>query len=1034
MKIKKIHIDCFGKFEDYDLELSDGLNVIYGQNEDGKSTLMAFILMMFYGYSGKSRDLLKNPRDKYRPWNGKEMKGYVLFEHKGLLYRLERTFGKSNSSDKVSILDEITGETIKGASQKDPGQEFFGLGEEAFAKSVFIGQGGILVDASGKKDEITEKLLNLVTTGSEDVSYKKAVDTLSTAMESLESKSGRLGSLVKAKEKVQELKELRRTAEIDELDKKYELSKIEDLRKKLLEEETQYRSFKEQLRVLDYHGEKEKLEEALSREEKLAQAEEALAASKEKLKTSEGDLTEEKVEEISEMLRAQESLSFSLKAEEERRDKLSEQLQAFQKEPVLSVEEEVLVLLRNKEEALEQQKEERTSLLGQLDQVKKREDLWEKRQHTERDHSQAKAEFDQLKASADIKKQEFQEKAEELSTLRDQRETLLEEIKKLQISLGVQEEKVRNSRDREASERSEGNHRIEEARERLQDARKPKEFLEEVPSGKTVHKGLLGSAVLLTLLSLLAGILWEPYYLGGLLLALILGILSVRKTQATTRTIQKTDEALVRKREEELQSVQRETEEKIHRATTLLSDALQEKDRQENLLTEKERTFTDITATWKQRKEAADLLEVEVNADKMELTRKEMSVSSLMKDLEELEELWIAAEGPKEYPSRETLETRLAEIGKSEESLRSEIKELLTAYGAADYEALLTLHHQFRTHLDKVAEKKATLLTQEELCSTLREKETQGMENLLKRVSTYKEASDLLQATFLLKEMEEALEDYKEKLNYAAYLREGRKALEMSKSREEIQNERNVLQEAIRVLLGKEEYGQEDLDTLKREKERSEDLEKTVTTLKEEIVRLESELKEKYKHKKNLSQIDDELDFYKDKVEKRQQTYDALKLARTQLENAFSELQRSFGPKVNEKTEKIFEKLTDGKYQKVRVARDFSISVEDPERKSSYAWGFLSGGTIDQAYLSLRLAISDLVMNEEENLPIFLDDVFTQYDDERAYAGLQFLEDYAKKKEDPIQTVLFTCHRRLFDWASDMGEVHTSILTKTAQD
>ena len=219
MKIRKIHIDCFGKFENYDLELSEGMNVIFGQNEDGKSTLMAFILMMFYGYSGRSKDLSKNLREKYRPWNGNEMKGHVLFEHKGILYRLERTFGKSNSSDKVKIFDEITGETIKWASTKDPGQEFFGLGEEAFSKSVFIGQGGILVDASCKKDEITEKLLNLVTTGSEDVSYKKALDTLTSSMEALISKSGKQGALVKAKEEMARLKEERYEAEQDEMDK-----------------------------------------------------------------------------------------------------------------------------------------------------------------------------------------------------------------------------------------------------------------------------------------------------------------------------------------------------------------------------------------------------------------------------------------------------------------------------------------------------------------------------------------------------------------------------------------------------------------------------------------------------------------------------------------------------------------------------------------------------------------------------------------------------------------------------------------------
>ena len=234
-----------------------------------------------------------------------------------------------------------------------------------------------------------------------------------------------------------------------------------------------------------------------------------------------------------------------------------------------------------------------------------------------------------------------------------------------------------------------------------------------------------------------------------------------------------------------------------------------------------------------------------------------------------------------------------------------------------------------------------------------------------------------------------------------------------------------------RKLLGKENYTEEDLQKVRQGKEEQEALEKRIHSLREEITKKETELKEKYRHKKNLSQIDDELDFYKEKVDKRQRIYDALKIAREQLEGAFLELQRSFGPKVNEKTEEIFRRLTGGKYQKVRVTKDFSISVEDPERKSSYEWGFLSGGTIDQAYLSLRLAISDLMMSGEENLPIFLDDVFTQYDNERAYEGLRFLYEYAVKREDPIQAVLFTCHRRLFEWARELGNIDVMEIGRT---
>ena len=65
MKIKSIYISAFGGLKDKRLDFSDGFNIIYGDNENGKSTVMAFIKMMFYGTERGSAQLSKNPRKKY---------------------------------------------------------------------------------------------------------------------------------------------------------------------------------------------------------------------------------------------------------------------------------------------------------------------------------------------------------------------------------------------------------------------------------------------------------------------------------------------------------------------------------------------------------------------------------------------------------------------------------------------------------------------------------------------------------------------------------------------------------------------------------------------------------------------------------------------------------------------------------------------------------------------------------------------------------------------------------------------------------
>ena len=60
MKIKKLKINGFGKLKDKDIELKEGINIIYGKNEAGKSTLLKFITGMFYGVSKNKNSKSEN--------------------------------------------------------------------------------------------------------------------------------------------------------------------------------------------------------------------------------------------------------------------------------------------------------------------------------------------------------------------------------------------------------------------------------------------------------------------------------------------------------------------------------------------------------------------------------------------------------------------------------------------------------------------------------------------------------------------------------------------------------------------------------------------------------------------------------------------------------------------------------------------------------------------------------------------------------------------------------------------------------------
>lgn len=204
MKINKIYISAFGKFRDYTIDFTDGLNVIYGENENGKSTLMAFIKMMFYGSGRANSQLSKSPRLKYTPWSGEKMAGKIYFEHNGTNYCLEREFMKGDSTDKVRLTNTDLGtyETVS----SNVGYDFFTISSAAFDRTVFIEAIGGFSNDDEASGEINAKLSNMTLTGDEDISYQTVINRITDAKHNLMSKRGKTGKYDKGLIELDELK------------------------------------------------------------------------------------------------------------------------------------------------------------------------------------------------------------------------------------------------------------------------------------------------------------------------------------------------------------------------------------------------------------------------------------------------------------------------------------------------------------------------------------------------------------------------------------------------------------------------------------------------------------------------------------------------------------------------------------------------------------------------------------------------------------------------------------------------------------
>lgn len=211
MRIKSINITAFGGLKNKTVDFSDGFNVVYGDNENGKTTVMSFIKMMFYGSGRNSAQLSKNIRKRYTPWDGGVMAGSVDYELDGKNYRLEREFRNSDSTDKITLCDLDLG--LRQPVSGDIGVKLLGLSAAAFERSVFVGQLGAVEKDAAAEGEINSKLSNIVTTGDESVSFETVNKRLEKAKLALMSKSGRAGEYDKDIKVLSDLKERLKEAE-----------------------------------------------------------------------------------------------------------------------------------------------------------------------------------------------------------------------------------------------------------------------------------------------------------------------------------------------------------------------------------------------------------------------------------------------------------------------------------------------------------------------------------------------------------------------------------------------------------------------------------------------------------------------------------------------------------------------------------------------------------------------------------------------------------------------------------------------------
>lgn len=208
------HIEAtFGKLEHRSLSFSKGLNIIEAPNESGKSTLLAFLRVMLYGFPPRERGAMAD-KNRYAPWSLSPMRGTLTLTCEKGGITLQRDTARANSPmGRFSAVYTGSGEAVDGLTAADCGETLLGVPCEVYERSAFIRQSSLTVDASA---ELERRIAALITTGEEGQSFSEASAALKKQFNARKyNKSGRIPALeaeISAQERaLEELSQLTRS-------------------------------------------------------------------------------------------------------------------------------------------------------------------------------------------------------------------------------------------------------------------------------------------------------------------------------------------------------------------------------------------------------------------------------------------------------------------------------------------------------------------------------------------------------------------------------------------------------------------------------------------------------------------------------------------------------------------------------------------------------------------------------------------------------------------------------------------------------
>lgn len=1021
MIIKSLKIDSFGKLKfNKQIDLVHGLNLIYGPNEAGKSTVQNFVKTMLFGMQskrGRSRDT--HEREMLIPWDSDNAAGHIVIQtDNGKNYRIQRTFSRNSyKADTLDIFDERTGNPAKICTE--PGMEFMGISRETFENTLFVRQ-LMCSNINDDNKHIYSRIINLRQTGNENIQAGKARNILSDKIAELEGRKRNV-SIDFIRKQINE--------KIDELEQLY------SVHGKMLDNEKQLSNYKLHMKLIENNLrllEKKRKNAEYWRKRRIYETVSTYIAEKVDAQTKVSDLN--KYEKFAE---ADFEKFNSLKTE---RDSLYKLTQDKYSE-LQMLEQSIEQLKKHRkdwnitEEQIEQLREIKPEYKNLLDQYNEYSKKLIGLKHKLSEVKQAMPEFDGVDQPDENIDNVIKVKIDEIDLIEKQIEDSSNNIDRYQqfnSEIVEKQQYIQSLSDKlgydvlpdvscEDFEREEvisreiaesGNNewlirktiQKENFEKQKSDIEKhikmPKYLI--IPALVAFGTGSMGAALYMPLISLcFVGV---GIYIYGLFMihnkqntinVLIDNIAKIEKE------INDTDEKNKSSREWRAEFYKKlcvDNREQYLKVKKEIETYVFEKNKLEPVIKELRN----------------DIMLIDIDKENNilnELTKKKQELSDFINNIYakfKCDNFYTFSRNLRKFAeyaaNYEMLEqaynnmlATIEDYNSKIEHLRNKVKQIIKDSDINDDNNVITVIDELIRQFDKDRSAVSLLSINEDRyldVATKSEATQKQIEQLNKQIS------DILSSLNVDSEQDfiEGIEKYNEYYLYSKRIEQLEQLISSTIGEYDIYE---LEKECNSCICDYSEDSVEKIDELiKLEREALHDV-------KENVIRLDT-LVNNVGDMEKISLLQEEISSLEARKNSMQRRLEMLKIAKCILDESLDEMVNDFGVTLNSETQRIISRLTDGRYNEVKInENDFSIKAYEPDAAKFVNANLLSNGTIDQLYFAMRLATANMI-EDNVKLPVILDDAFIQYDDKRLRKTLEFLLEYSKTR----QVMLFTCQKR----------------------